>query len=111
MPSLVPHLLPHRAPQPDRRYDASDAWVAELATAAAVLVRQALAEAEDAAALLEALHRRVAWEGPAAREFRNRADALSAAGVASAEGLRDVLDDVLALRFQVRTLSQGEAYG
>ena len=74
-------------------------------------MRQAVAEAEDAAALLAALHRRVSWEGPAAREFRNRAEQLSAGGVTSAEGLRDVLGDVVALRFQVRTLSQGETYG
>lgn len=95
-----------RSPPSDRDYDASDAWIADLATAALTVLRTAAAEMESVTAELAALERRVSWEGPAAREFRRRSDALWAGGTASASALDALVDDVRALRARLWALTQ-----
>ena len=103
----VPSPVYPRSPAPDRDYDASDAWVADLVTAALTVLRAAASEMESVAVELASLERRVSWEGPAAREFRRRSDALGAGGSASAAALEALVDDVRALRTQLWALTQG----
>ncbi|MDO8383108.1 MULTISPECIES: hypothetical protein [Microbacterium] len=100
-----------RSPPPDREYDASDAWLADLVTAALTLVRAVAAESESVAAALIALEGRVSWEGPAARDFRRRAGALSADGSASSAALDALVDDIRALRNRVWTLTEAAPHG
>ncbi len=96
-----------RSPAPDRDYDASDAWIVDLADAASAVLRVSAAEMESVAAALAALERRVSWEGPAARGFRRRSDALWAGGTASATALDALVDDARALRARLSVLTQG----
>ncbi len=107
----VPALVYPRSPPPDREYGASDAWIADLVTAALTLLRAAAAEAESTATALAALDRRVAWEGPAAREFRRRAGAVWAGGASSATALDALVDDVRALRTRLWMLTQDASHG
>lgn len=111
----VPVPVYTRSPPPDRHpehdYDASDAWVADLASAALAVLRVTAVEMESVAAELAALERRVSWEGPAAREFRRRSDALRAGGTASATALDALVDDVRALRTRLWLLTQDAPRG
>ncbi len=107
----VPAPVYPRSPPPERDYDASDAWIADLVTAALTLLRAVAAEAESTATALAALDRRVSWEGPAAREFRRRAGALWAGGSSSATALDTLADDVRALRTRLWMLTQDASHG
>lgn len=100
-----------RSPPRDREFDASEAWIADLVTAALSVMRVVAAESECVAAALAALERRVSWEGPAAREFRRRADALWAGGATSATAVDALVDDVRALRTRVWALTEGSSHG
>lgn len=110
-PESVPAAAFPRSPPPDREYDASDAWLADLVTAALTLVGAVAAESESVAAALIALEGRVSWEGPAARDFRRRAGALSADGLASSAALDALVDDIRALRNRVWTLTEAAPHG
>ncbi len=107
----VPAPVYPRSPPPDRDYGASDAWIADLVTAALTLLRVVAAEAESTATALAALDRRVSWEGPAAREFRRRAGAVWAGGASSAAAWGVLVDDVRALRTRVWMLTQDAPHG
>jgi hypothetical protein len=102
----VPAAAFSRSPPPDREYDASDAWLVDLVTAALTLVRAVAAESESVAAALLALEASVSWEGPAARDFRRRAGGLSADGTASSAALDALVADIRALRNRVWTLTE-----
>ena len=100
-----------RSPPRDREFDASETWVADLVTAALTMMRGVAVESESIAAALAALENRVSWEGPAARGFRRRADAVWAGGSASAVAMDVLVDDVRALRARVWALTQDAAHG
>ena len=100
-----------RSPPRDREFDASEAWIADLVTAALSVMRAVAAESESVAVALAALERRVSWEGPAAREFRRRTEAVWAGGSASAAAMDALVDDVCALRARVWVLTQDAALG
>lgn len=107
----MPALVYARSPQPDRQYDASDEWVADLATAALTVMRAVAHEMNGVAIELAALERRVSWEGPAAREFRRRSDALAGDATASASSLDLLVDDVRALRTRLWALTEQGLHG